>query len=93
MKLLCLTVFLGGLISCESFMGSRFDDTRDTVTNEEVFDHFVKFSDYYLFSTQKRELESVLRIYRPSVNSVNSKEDLFDFRTDDFSIKRWAYCT
>ena len=80
MELLCLTVFLGGLISCESFMGSRFDAPRDTVTNEEVFDHFwQEFSDYYPYFQHKNvNWNQFYEIYRPSVDSVNSQEDLFD---------------
>ena len=80
MKLLCLTVFLGGLISCESFMGSRFDDSRDTVTNKEVFDHlWQEFSDYYPYFQHKNiNWNHIYDMYRPSVDSVNSQEDLFD---------------
>lgn len=80
MELLCLTVFLGGLISCESFMGSRFDDSRDTVTNKEVFDHlWQEFSDYYPYFQHKNiNWNHIYDIYRPSVDSVNSQEDLFD---------------
>ena len=79
-ELLYLTVFLLGLISCESFIGSRFDDPRDTISNEEVFDHFwQEFSDYYPYFQHKNvNWNQYYEIYRPLVDSVSTQEELFD---------------
>ena len=79
-KLIFLFVFMGGLISCESFIGSSFDSTREPATHEVVFDQFwQEFSDYYPYFQHKNvNWNQLYEVYRPLVDSVTTQEELFD---------------
>ena len=79
-KLLLLFVFVTGLISCESFIGSSFDSTAEPVTNEVVFDQFwQEFSDYYPYFQHKNvNWNQLYEVYRPLVDSVTTQGELFD---------------
>ena len=78
MELLCLTVFLGGLISCEVLWGAVLMPPKIPLQMKKSLIIFTRISGLLPLFQHKNALESVYEIYRPSVDSVNSQEDLFD---------------